>query len=502
MADTKRPAGGRRRLALFASVAVPALLYLAFVWHYSVNVPYSLDDWSMLTFAGQALHGHVTLSSFWAQYGDRRPLLGRLLFVAFAEVGGFNIRIVILFSALLLVASFGLLLALMCATTRIPFTPLRLGFLAVLWFSLADFQNALWGFQVLWYLVLFLFLLTAYLLLVPSPHRNARIGLALMTAVACSLTDIEGLIVWPLGLACVLVTADKERRTREGLCWGGAALVTFALYAKGFDFSYKQCANCTTSFDFGHPVEAARFLVALIGNVIPTGPGTGETATGGLPSVAGAAIGLHELVGAALLAASVWILVRAIRHHRLRDDILPLLLITFGFSFDLLIVTGRAGSGVLTVVEASRYTMPNLLWVVGLCIYAMTLAEERSETYLLRLGAVLLVFQCIVATGYGIAGARVRHQALVNEARVLADERKVPNQQQWQCEFDVLAWRAGMPSARTTNPVLLTTQHDGLSIYHSASAMQPFRKLGLPRLPQCDSSALTPASLKVPRTSK
>ena len=47
------------RLWVAAAAAIPALLYLLYVYHYSVNAPY-IDDWSVMPIVDSALHGHST----------------------------------------------------------------------------------------------------------------------------------------------------------------------------------------------------------------------------------------------------------------------------------------------------------------------------------------------------------------------------------------------------------------------------------------------------------
>ena len=74
-----------RRLRLGAAVGIPVGLYLLYVFHYAVNVPYS-DDWNMIPTVELALRGHLGMRDLWSQYGDTRLLVPRLVFVLFAQV--------------------------------------------------------------------------------------------------------------------------------------------------------------------------------------------------------------------------------------------------------------------------------------------------------------------------------------------------------------------------------------------------------------------------------
>ena len=99
----------RHSIAVIAGAAVPALLYLLYVIHYSVNV-LNLDDWFVVPIADAALHGHLTFSALWNQYGDTRLFVSYLIFIAFAFIDHLNEKSIILFNVALFIASYILLL--------------------------------------------------------------------------------------------------------------------------------------------------------------------------------------------------------------------------------------------------------------------------------------------------------------------------------------------------------------------------------------------------------
>ena len=52
---------GRAWVAIAAGV--PALLYLPFAFHYSVNVPWGFDDWAIVPLVNSAIHGHLSMGT-------------------------------------------------------------------------------------------------------------------------------------------------------------------------------------------------------------------------------------------------------------------------------------------------------------------------------------------------------------------------------------------------------------------------------------------------------
>jgi len=145
-----------RKIALVAAAIVPAFVYLIWVAHYSVDVPTS-DDWNMVPLASSAINHTVTLKQLWGQYGDTRLFVAKLIFATSGSHDHFNVKHLVLLGAGVYIAAFVLLLFAFRAYLRRPLTFIPVLALGVVWFSVADVENALWGFQLAWYLVVFFF---------------------------------------------------------------------------------------------------------------------------------------------------------------------------------------------------------------------------------------------------------------------------------------------------------------------------------------------------------
>ena len=163
-------------------------------------------------------------------------------------------------------------------------------------------------------------------------------------------------------------------------------------------------------------------------------------------------------MGLVICLTAGYVVVQSIRGRRRHVSPLPLLLIAFGVLFDLLITESRAGEGLTLVVRSSDYTMPNLLLLLGIVIYA---CEHVPPVRLslrpvngLRLGgnvlvaalALFVVAQVILATEYGVAGGRVRHAALETDARVVVNSGHIPANK-WACEGRERSLAARIPVA-------------------------------------------------------
>ncbi len=359
-------ATSHNRVLTIMAASIAPILYLAFINHYATNSFFS-DDWSVVPTVHAALHGHLSLSQLWSQHNESRLLIGNVLDVLAGSIDNLDLRSMMFLSAAALIGSYAGLLILLRRNLGQRLTPIPVLVIGVIWFSLADVQNALWAFQVSWYLTVFFFVLMLIVLFVPTKHRVLWFAVAALLACTASLTTLQGFACWPVGAICILWNQYRPGRARSEIAvWLGAMAVTLALYLPGYSFGLgNTCPNrasCSSAVILHHPLTALGFFFALIGNVVP-----GETGAGG--TVHGVA--RFEVLGIALFAAAVFVLLQSWRHRATTEQQpLPLLLIVFALLFDGLISVGRSGTGPAGAVVNDRFVMANLILLTGIVIYA------------------------------------------------------------------------------------------------------------------------------------
>ena len=228
----------RRHNALLtiASAGIAPILYLLYLDHYAVN-SFVDDDWSVVPLVHGALHGHLSLSLLWSQHNESRIVVGNIVDVLFGYADRLDVRAIIFFSALVFIASYIGLLALFRKYTSRPLTPIPVLVIGVVWFSLADYQNALWAFQVSWYLTVFFFVMMLCALLLPEDRRPLWFAAAVVLAVAASLSTVQGFLSWPIGAICLLWPGWSRRLRTPVTIWLGAMIVTVGVYVHGYEFS-------------------------------------------------------------------------------------------------------------------------------------------------------------------------------------------------------------------------------------------------------------------------
>jgi hypothetical protein len=274
------------------------------------------------------------------------------------------------------------------------------------------------------------FIMMLVVLLVPNGRRRLWFAVAVLMAIAASLSTVQGFVCWPVGAICILWTQTWRRRAfREIAAWAGALLLTLVVYLPGYKFSNgNTClvhSGCSTNYMVHHPLTALGFFFSLIGNVIPGPLGLGNP--------------VHDvtrfvLVGVILFAAALFVLGQSWRHRASTEPLpVPFLLISFSLLFDVTISLGRSGIGPAGAVNGNRFVMANLILLIGIAIYTWTHVPIRPLsvssgrwrvrlTYLAPIAlTVFLVVQAATATGFGLTNGRANQDALSRQARLLVD---------------------------------------------------------------------------------
>jgi hypothetical protein len=484
---SKKSLHHRHNTALTTTAAcVTPILYLLFVSHYSTDALQN-DEWSMVPFLHEALHGHFSMGQLWSQHNAARvPLIG-LYLLLFALADHLDVRAAIFCSGLVYTAAYVILLGLCRKYRERRLTPIPVLIIGVVWFSLADTQNALWAFQVGWFLVMLAFVAMLYALLVAQGHRTLWFALAVFAAVVATLSQFQGFLLWPVGILCILWARPRVRRTYNELAiWIGSILAIICIYLVGYDFSMTGCSpyfGCTPTSAVSHPLTTVRVFIVLIGNVIPgTYRGNGVGSLGGQLLSATMNPLRFELLGVALLGAAIFVIIQSWRHRTEERLPLPLLLIGFALLFDVTVAWGRVGGGVAGAVEGNRYVLPNLVLLIGLVLYAwshvpprpvpktQTAATCATWGCFLAL-AVVLVLQATVSTGFGINSGRETRRSLTESARLADNMNRLPDRYR-SCELEhyvIVVSDLGLAA------------EDHLSEFRP-SAYRTFRQLGPPPL--------------------
>jgi hypothetical protein len=361
-----------RHLPLSFSL-IPAVAVVVLVLKLAVEVPY-LDQWEMVPLLQKSYEDQLTLTDFWAQHSEHRPLVSRVVLLALARVTHWNMGYELALSIALAAGIAAALARQVILTSRkLERDSLRwvAPAISVAIFSIASFENWLWG----WQIALFLTELTALasiLLLANGPVTWHRLACAVVLGVLATYSLANGLLVWPLGLGLLLFSSG-QRKTAMLAVWVGASILTIGSYFAGY---YKPPWHPAVTSALKMPVEYICYVLKYLGGICAQYDLVPDETDGDLALACGA--------GAVVTTCWVWgvILARKIAPVRL---LLPYAAISsYSLGTALLSGVGRVGFGSNQAL-ASRYcTLAAPFWISLIVILSVLLSHSQKLGHFTR----------------------------------------------------------------------------------------------------------------------
>lgn len=353
------------RSMLLPAALAPAAVIAYLVHRYSVNVPF-WDQWMLVDPLIEIELGSFPWSDVFGQHNEHRMAFPKLIMLALARLTGWNTLAEVWCSVVLAVASLVLLLSIARPAMEQAGPTARFwaaAMISAMVFSLTQWENWLWGWQVQWFLgvlaAVSVVALTTWSLGASRPWRY--VAGAALAAIVCQYSVGSGLAIWVSG--AMILAFHKDRR-RLLAAWSAVAIGSSAIYFIG----YVSPPN--------HPSMAAAFerpgdFLIYIGNYL-AGPLAQHAAIG----LEGSARRGYSPVGPltwrvviGYLVAAAFVLLAALSLPRLRRE--PQLAIPWiaigAFAGANAVVTGigRVGMGAEQGLH-SRYVTIALLMSVSL----------------------------------------------------------------------------------------------------------------------------------------
>ncbi len=401
---------------------LPLIFLLLVMVRFAVDVPF-LDQWELVPLLDKWYRGSLSFRDLWAQHNEHRILFPRMIMLTLAWVSHWNTYLELETNVVFAVGIFAAYALQIQATARRLTRPdligaIPLASLAV--FSITQYQNWLWGWQLQMFLNLFC-VVAGLLVLANGAFDWGRLALAVAFGVGATYAFANGPLYWPIGLAVVAVTTTGRQRRAAVSVW----VLVAALVLAGNYLDYRKPEeHPPLGVVFNLPVQYAVYVLKYLG-------GIGDPGILGQPSVNGT---VATLLGMAGLAAFVWVLWLLPRRTAVElRTMLPYLAISL-YSLGSALGTGigRLGFGSDQAL-ASRYcTMVTPFWV-SLLVFLMLLAgaptvvsasrgkpsrDNRTRWHRRLAGGLLWLFVALLALGSGSAVGRAQlHSQSVSRGR-------------------------------------------------------------------------------------
>lgn len=406
--------------AALLGFAAPAIAYLLFIHQYGVDVPVQ-DQWVNFTLLGHSFAGTLSFGDLWAQHVTERMLFPNLIVLLLGHATHFNLFVEMYLSAILLFAATGFII--LAHKRRSPSTPwIFYCPVALMMWSFAQFEDALWGFQIAWYLIIAAFGVAVFLLDGPKLSWLALAGAA-VAAIVGSYSSIQGLFIWVAGW---LLLYQRRRSRQMVLAWLIVAVAT----AVGYFHNYVPISG--RYYWVHHPVTTIKLFFLAIGTIIaqPT-PNRGDNA--------------YLLVGMLIFLIGAWVVIRfGLRRDESTAAPIGVALICFGVVFAAAVAVGTVSFFGAWLGTGSRYAPNVLLIPVG--SYLVLLPRPVSRTPSGSRAAVgwgpvrvcmvgVVCLQVVLGTINGIQGGRKSHQTRLVAANVVVNIEQATIEEIWYAIF-------------------------------------------------------------------
>ena len=331
---------------------LPFVVLLWFVATFSVNVPY-WDEWELVDIFEKVSTGKASFGDFFAQHNEHRIVFPELIMVFFAFISKWNIGYEVYFSFFLAIITFFALYKLSSLkvenelSNSVVLTNILTCFLI---FSLVQYENWLWGFQLAW-LLINTCLAIAVLLIALSNNSPKRFYFAAIPCFIASFSLAHGLLTWLAVIPSIasLKGSSRQRRIRI-LIWILLFAGTCAIYLIGYQ---KPTSHPSPFFFLRKPLVAGKYFFTLLGNPLVNKP------------IATPIIGLIIFL---IFCFLTFLFIKKSQPKFLLDvEVVSWISIgSFALLFAAMTTVGRAGFGVEQAMSSSRYTTSSLLLIISI----------------------------------------------------------------------------------------------------------------------------------------
>lgn len=415
-----------KRITLYLVAPLCAAPLCALVFYlslYGVDVPF-WDEWDTLYLFDNYFQGALTFQDLWRQHNEHRILVPKLLFLLIGIPSRLNLVYEMWGSVLLALASCLLMLR-VAWSARFPGrellarSTLCVG-LAWLQFSLSQYENFFWGFQIQW-LLTGLAVTAGAFFASKGAERELDTG-SLCAAALCGalalLSSAGGMAYWiTLSVFLLLTTSiPRERRLWALAGWGLFLAILLFVYFHDFTRTKSMPPLLAT---LQAPGAVLRYALAYLAS-----PLLWSKASGWAPLL----LGLFGIAAFTGCAASSW------RHGgagTLRARRFFLLLGGYALTSALLTGFGRSGFGEAQAMS-SRYSSTALLFWAALFFFLVETGLGRptpkGRALLSTLAAAGVLF-CVGMTSLAALPPIAGHARQLAQARalLLTQPELVPN---------------------------------------------------------------------------
>ena len=239
-------------------IVSPAIFIIYFVYRYGITVPY-WDQWEHVTLLEKSHNHTLTFTDFWSQHNEHRIFFPKIIMFFLTQISGWNIFLELCTNIVFASLSLFFLFSLLDCTQGTKNNTILKIITSFLIFSMAQYENWSWGWQIQIYMVVTGIIVTIWLI---NKWQGKIQGLviAILAAVLANYSFGSGILIWPSALFMLII--QEKWKLKHIIIWIAAGFVTVASYY------YKHTGS---SFDvpmtyfLSHPVTFIQYVLGYLG---------------------------------------------------------------------------------------------------------------------------------------------------------------------------------------------------------------------------------------------
>lgn len=349
-------------LTLLFFYSIPIITVIFFISLFGVDIPF-WDEWELVTLFDKIFSNTLSFQDLFIQHNEHRIIIPKLIFIALILINGWNTKQLMFISVLLVITSF----IFCCKINYLVFNNenkkqhlinLLIGFLV---FSLGQWENWLWGFQIAWFLINLCFIISIYFLIKVNKENLYRyLFYSAFFCFIASFSSAHGLLIWLAVIPLILgLKINVNSKIKIIIFWVSSFLICTSIYLIDY---HKPSHHPNILFNAENVFTRIKYFFVLIGSFAPT-------------IKSRAIIGFFSFI--ILITFYFYCYLKGLTKVK-KYYLLPLSFSLYSVLFALITTLGRAGFGV-GQATSSRYLTPMIWLYISLIYIGYFLLNKKSD---------------------------------------------------------------------------------------------------------------------------
>lgn len=346
----------KRKIYLYGILLLAPILLSFLIYKYAVNVPF-FDQYELIPLFQKIHNGTLSFSDLWMQHNEHRIIFPSIMQLILAGITQWNIRLEIAYNFIVACIGYiGLLLMLRTYKFNNKYIHLAiLFFISLLFFTPAQWENWLWGWQLEWFLCVTMAIFTYYFISKYDYVGSIKYLIyAAISSIIAAFSLGSGILV-PIAGLIQLILLKNKLKSKVNIMWILlTAIITAAYY---YNYKIPNGAPSLTAV-FHKPIEAVTFFLAYIGRPVAS---EGQAAV---------------IIGATFLISYLFLIVFLYKHRKLGKYSSLIALSLLALMAGAITTIGRLGFGIASGLS-SRYTTFSVLFLISVIFIVMHLINDN-----------------------------------------------------------------------------------------------------------------------------